>query len=179
MSEFSTSRRVRVVVWVLVALLVLGVAGALLANALSGDGGAAAAPDVPASTASGEPSPQLDAAVRVATKYTAAVRDHDAAAIWDMAAEEVQRTARKKFVAGYSFDGVTDARISGIGAVGWTSTGRHLAVVPVTVTVNGAPQIGRILVEKQDGTWRFFDAVSLDQVPALTDRPPADGQPGK
>ncbi|MFT4009164.1 MAG: hypothetical protein QM655_03880 [Nocardioidaceae bacterium] len=179
MPELTSSRPVRIVVWVLVALLVLGMAGALLANALSRQPEATTETEVPESTASASPSPQLDAAVRVAVKYARAVRDHDAGAIWDIAAKEVQKTPRKKFVAGYSFAGVTNARLSGVGEVGWTTTGRHLAVVPVTVTVDDAPQIGRILIQKEGGRWRFFDAVTIDQVPALSDRPPADDKSGK
>lgn len=180
MTNPNTQRRsVRVIALILVAMLVVGLGGALLANALSNDNSAQAdspstdhAPVVPDSTASTTPSPDLDAAVSIAVRYTEAVREHNAGAIWDIGSAEVRETERETFIEGYSFTGVTDARVSGVGEVGWDSSGQRMAIVPVIVTVAGAPQIGRILVVKENGEWRFYDAVSFEQTPALTQERP-------
>jgi len=119
------------------------------------------------------PGPEVDSAVRAAVEYVEAVRQHDAGAVYELAWSGLRRKeTRSEFLARTKFGGVSDARISGMMEVGWDPRGRRMAIVPVIVTVSGAPQVGRVLLLKEAGTWRYFDLALPDQVPDLADQRP-------
>ena len=84
----------------------------------------------------------------------------------------ILRETRAEFLRRTKFGGVSDARISGVIQVGWDPRGRRMAIVPVIVTVSEAPQVGRVLLLREDGAWRYFDLALPDQVPDLTDKHP-------
>jgi hypothetical protein len=115
----------------------------------------------------------LDTAAKVAVRYVAAVRHHDAAAIYALAWSGLRKgVTRKAFVADMDLAGVTGARISGVVQVGWDDQGHRLAIAPVIVTSDKIPQIGRVLFLKEDGSWRFYDQRDPMQAPALTQERP-------
>jgi len=141
-------------------------------------------PDVPVSSArpvtqaptpsgSAQPQPDLDAAVAAAVTWTDAVRRHDAGAIYDMAWSGLrQGTSRKAFVGDLDLDTVTNARLSGTVVVGWSKDGQRAAIAPVIVTSDEIPQIGRVILVREKGKWRFFNQVEPGQEPELSqDRP--------
>ncbi len=116
---------------------------------------------------------ELDAATRVAVAYVAAVREHDAAAIYELAWSGLrQAQTRPEFVAATDLEQVSDARISGIVQVGWSAEGQRLAIAPVIVTADQVRQIGRVLLVRERGRWRYLDVASPDQVPGLTQERP-------
>lgn len=119
------------------------------------------------------PVPDVDAAAKVAVEYVEAVRHHDAGAIYALAWSGLrEKETRGEFLDRTKFGGVSDARISGVIEVGWDKRGRRLAIVPIIVTVSQAPQIGRVLLIREQGAWRYFDLAVPDQVPDLTARRP-------
>ncbi|HET7735334.1 MAG TPA: hypothetical protein VFK52_05130 [Nocardioidaceae bacterium] len=119
------------------------------------------------------PAPDVDAAAKVAVEYVEAVRHHDAGAVYALAWSGLRdKETRAEFLARTKFGGVSDARISGVIEVGWDRKGRRLAIVPIIVTVSEAPQIGRVLLIREQGVWRYFDLAVPDQVPDLTAKRP-------
>ena len=119
------------------------------------------------------PGQDVDAAARVAVEYLEAVRHHDAGAVYALAWSGLRaKETRAEFLRRTKFGGVSDARISGVIQVGWDPRGRRMAIVPVIVTVSEAPQVGRVLLLREDGAWRYFDLALPDQVPDLTDKHP-------
>ena len=122
------------------------------------------------------PAPDVDAAATVAVKYVAAVREHNAAAIYQLAWSGLRKGVTKRaFAADMHLDGVTDARISGVLQVGWDDRGRRLAIAPVIVTSQAIPQIGRVLFLRENGQWRFFDMVDPLVAPELSPERPTKG----
>lgn len=119
------------------------------------------------------PAPDVDAAAKVAVEYVEAVRRHDAGAVYSLAWSGLRaKETRADFLDRTKFGGVSDARISGVIEVGWDDKGRRLAIVPIIVTVSEAPQIGRVLLIREQGAWRYFDLAVPDRVPDLTARRP-------
>lgn len=119
------------------------------------------------------PSREVDAAVRVGVQYLEAVRADDAGAIYDLAWSGLRASeTRDEFVERTVLDGVTNARVSGVARVGWDADGQRLAVVPVIVTADDVPQVGRVLLVREDQQWKFYDVTTPDAVPELTEERP-------
>lgn len=121
-----------------------------------------------------DPEPGTVGPTRVAVEYAEAMRARDAGALYDLASRAVQGAeTREEYIERLDLSTVTNARLSGTVKVGWTEAGLRLAVAPVIVTADGLPQPGRIVLLREDGDWRYVDAVPIGSEPDLLAERPA------